>query len=87
MARNGIKSGGRTKGTPNKKTVEQLDRVEKVLQVIEDKYLMSDLQNISSGQRMNLYADLVEYKLPKLTRTDHRIQGNINISDEPVVFE
>ena len=87
MARNGSKSGGRTKGTPNKKTVEQLDRVEKVLQVIEDKYLMSDLQNISSGQRMNLYADLGEYKLPKLTRTDHRIQGNINISDEPITFE
>ena len=82
----GAKYGGRTKGTPNKKTAEQLDRVERVLRILENT-LEDDLQAISSSQRANLYADLVEYKLPKLSRNDSRIQANIGLTDEPITFE
>lgn len=72
MARNGIKSGGRTKGTPNKKTAEVLDRVSHVLEIIESNHLESDIKKLTPGQRMILYSDLLEYKAPKLSRTELR---------------
>ena len=87
MARNGTRSGGRKKGTPNKKTAEQLDRIERVLQVIENEHLEEDIKSVSASQRLNLYADLVEYKMPKLTRIDQRLNVNLNLSEEPVTFE
>lgn len=70
MARNGVKSGGRTKGTPNKKTADVLDRVSHVLQIIESNHLESDIKKLTPGQRMTLYSDLLEYKAPKLSRTE-----------------
>lgn len=72
MARNGVKSGGRTKGTPNKKTADVIDRVSRVLEIIESDYLEKDIKKLTPGQRMNLYADLLEYKAPKLSRTELR---------------
>lgn len=72
MARNGIKSGGRVKGTPNKKTADVLDRVTRVLELIESDHLEKDIKKLTPGQRMTLYADLLEYKAPKLSRTEHR---------------
>ncbi len=72
MARNGIKSGGRIKGTPNKKTADVLDRVTRVLELIESNHLDKDIKKLTPGQRMTLYADLLEYKAPKLSRTEHR---------------
>ena len=70
MARNGVKSGGRTKGTPNKKTADVLDRVSHVLEIIESNHLESDIKKLTPGQRMTLYSDLLEYKAPKLSRTE-----------------
>jgi hypothetical protein len=70
MARNGIKSGGRTKGTPNKKTAEVLDRVSKVLAIIETDHLENDIKKLTASQRVTLYCDLLEYKAPKLSRTE-----------------
>lgn len=70
MARNGVKSGGRTKGTPNKKTADVLDRVSRVLELIESDHLEKDIKKLTPGQRMTLYADLLEYKAPKLSRTE-----------------
>lgn len=70
MARNGIKSGGRIKGTPNKKTAEVLDRVTRVLELIESDHLEKDIKKLTPGQRMTLYSDLLEYKAPKLSRTE-----------------
>lgn len=69
MARNGIKTGGRTAGTLNKKTAEVLDRAERVLQLIETEHLEKDIKQLSPNQRMQLYADMMEYKAPKLQRT------------------
>lgn len=70
MARNGVKSGGRVKGTPNKKTADVLDRVTRVLELIESDHLEKDIKKLTPGQRMTLYADLLEYKAPKLSRTE-----------------
>ncbi len=72
MARNGIKSGGRKKGTPNKKTAEEIDRATRVLEIIESEYLEKDIKALTPSQRMTLYADMMEYKVPKLSRTELR---------------
>ena len=83
----GKKVGGRVKGTPNKKTAEQLDRAERILQLIEAQYLENDLKVISSAQRMAVYSDMLEYRAPKLTRIDHTVKMNVNLSEEPITFE
>jgi len=70
MAR--AKTGGRVKGTPNRKTAEEIDRAGRVLRLIEAKYLEKDIAKLTAGQRMQLYADMMEYKAPKLSRTEHR---------------
>lgn len=69
MARNGVKSGGREKGSRNKKTADVLDRADRVLTLIESDYLEDDIAKLSPNQRMQLYADMMEYKAPKLQRT------------------
>lgn len=68
MARNGIKTGGRRKGSLNKKTLEEIDRAGRVLDIIESKYLEKDITKLTPNQRMMLYADMMEYKAPKLSR-------------------
>lgn len=68
----GAKYGGRVKGTPNKKTAEEIDRASRVLHLIETRYLEKDIKKLTPGQRMQLYADMMEYKVPKLSRTEHR---------------
>lgn len=70
MARNGIKSGGRTKGTLNRKTAEEIDRATRVLELIESEYLEADIKKLTPAQRMILYSDMMEYKVPKLSRTE-----------------
>lgn len=68
----GKKYGGRAKGTLNKKTTEEIDRASRVLHLIESQYLEKDIKKLTPGQRMQLYADMMEYKVPKLSRTEHR---------------
>jgi hypothetical protein len=72
MARNGVKTGGRSKGTPNKKTAEHRERAERVLQLIESNHLEKDIKKLTPGQRMILYADMLEYVAPKLSRVTHQ---------------
>jgi hypothetical protein len=79
MARDGTKTGGRQAGSLNKKTIEEIDRAARVLNLIESKYLEKDIAQLSPNQRMLLYADMMEYKAPKLSRTT--IEGN---ADNPV---
>lgn len=69
MARDGTKTGGRQAGSLNKKTVEEIDRAGRVLDLIESKYLDKDIAKLSANQRMLLYSDMMEYKAPKLSRT------------------
>lgn len=72
MARDGTKTGGRSKGTPNKKTADVIDRITRVLEVLESKYLDEDIKKLTAAQRVILYTDLLEYKAPKLSRTEFK---------------
>jgi hypothetical protein len=81
MARNGVKTGGRQLGSVNKKTAEEKDRAGRVLSFIEKKFLLKDIKALTPHQRMMLYADMMEYKAPKLSRTtiDAGDNGTIKI--------
>lgn len=72
----GEKTGGRIRGTPNKKTAEALSRAERVLQLIEKDYFEKDIKTISSAQRLDLYSSMLEYVAPKLSRQE--IRGGLN---------
>lgn len=80
MARNGIKSGGRQKGSLNKKTQAMMERAERVLKMIERDYLDDDIEKLTSSQRMMLYADMMEYVVPKLARVSHEGQTDTNLT-------
>lgn len=77
---NGIKYGGRTKGTPNKKTSEAQERAERVLRLIEDNYLDEDIEKLNPDQRTKLYADMMEYVVPKLARISHEGETDTNLT-------
>lgn len=88
MARNGVKTGGRKKGSINKKTAEVLDRAERVLQLIETKYLDEDIEKLSPAQRMTLYSDMMEYKAPKLSRIEGSKENPLfNLTAAQVIFK
>lgn len=77
---NGIKYGGRTKGTPNKKTSEAQIRAERVLKLIEDDYLDDDIKKLNADQRTKLYVDMMEYVVPKLARVAHEGSTDTNLT-------
>ena len=72
----GQKFGGRTAGVPNKKTAEQISRAERILQLIEADYFETDIETLSSSQRMDLYSSMLEYVSPKLSRQE--VKGQVN---------
>lgn len=72
----GKKYGGRTQGTPNKKTAVALSRAENILRIIERDYFQKDLKALTPAQRMVLYSDMLEYVSPKLSRQDLNVKVN-----------
>ncbi|MDZ4203841.1 MAG: hypothetical protein U1C46_03380 [Bacteroidales bacterium] len=58
---------GRPEGALNKKTVEQKNRAEKILQIL-DATILTDLKSLNPKDRVNLYVDLMEYVHPRLQR-------------------
>jgi len=64
-------SKGRPKGGKNKKTTENKERINKVLSYIDDKYLIEDIDKLTSSERVKTYISLMEYIIPKLARKDH----------------
>lgn len=67
----GKKFGGRRKGTPNKKTEALRARVETLIDDNWEK-LQDDLKELTSKERVDTIVRLLEYSLPKLSRTEHR---------------
>ena len=59
---------GRGKGTPNKFTAAIKERIENVLDKL-DETLFDDLMQMEPAARVELWAKLQEYIRPKLTRT------------------
>ena len=62
--------GLKPKGVPNKKTQEQLKRIEYVLGLL-DETIDKDIKALKEIERARLWADLQEYIRPKLARTEH----------------
>ncbi len=60
--------GGRPKGAANKFTSAIKERIENVLEAL-DETLLADLQRMEPGRRVELWAQLQEYIRPKLSRT------------------
>ena len=60
--------GGRPKGAANKFTTAIKERIENVLEKL-DETLFEDLMQIEPSRRVELWAQLQEYIRPKLSRT------------------
>lgn len=81
------KTGGRTKGALNKKTIEQKKRAESVLNIIETNHLEKDIKKLTAYQRTSLYVGLMEYVAPKLRRVDGNLTGDITLKGAKVTFK
>lgn len=69
MARNGIKTGGRAKGTPNKKTTELMELlgdynpIQRLIEIAQD-------ENTSLDMQVKINLDLLPYIYPKRKSID-----------------
>jgi len=68
---NGVKTGGRTKGVPNKSTAEVRDAIAAFASANVDQ--MGDWLNAieSPEKKLDLFLRAIEYHIPKLARTEH----------------
>ena len=76
---------GKPKGAVNKITREQKERVEWVLEIL-DENVEEDLKKMRPSDRVRLWADLQEYIRPKLQRTNVEI-GNKEDNTVKFTFE
>jgi hypothetical protein len=75
----GKKFGGRKKGTPNKDTAILRERIDALLQDEWDN-ILTDLKELKPKERIDVFTTLLEYSLPKLSRTEN--SHLINENDE-----
>ena len=66
---------GRPRGARNRVTVEQKDRIERVLAMIEET-LEEDMLKMKPKERVDLWAALQEYIRPKLQRTQVEVDSH-----------
>ena len=64
----GRKTGGRKKGTPNKKTAEVKDKIADLLGQYGQEQMVEDFMELRAGDRLKLFASLSEFLAPKLNR-------------------
>lgn len=65
----GMKTGGRRKGTPNKKTAEIKDKIADLLGQYQQDQMFDDFMYLRPSERLKLFASLSEFLAPKLNRT------------------
>ena len=73
------KTGGRKPGVKNKKTVERLEAIERVIKLIEEN-LDQDVTGLKKNERTQLWKDLQEYILPKQQRANQDGDQSVNIN-------
>lgn len=77
------KTGGRTKGTINKKTAAIRASLELVMNALEDN-ILDDLEKVNPSRRLQLYTDLMNYIKPKLSSTknenDTKLSGGFDVN-------
>ena len=68
----GYKTGGREQGTPNKRTAEVMDSVQRAINLIDGDPVkfQQDIEALTPSERLKFYTNLLEYVRPKLARTD-----------------
>ena len=72
---NRIKSGGRTKGTPNVTTKIQREFIQSLLDNQTNK-IEIELNKLDGKEYLSVILNLLEYSIPKLNRT-----GTVNVED------
>ena len=80
MNNTGVKSGGRTKGTPNKLTKE-LRTILKDVIAGELEELPYHFEQLDSKTRIELLAKLLPYAMPKVEQTSYRVGEGDGIWD------
>ena len=60
---------GRPKGSKNKKTRETLDMIDKMISLLDETF-DDDVKKMKPAERAKMKVDLLEYKAPKLARTE-----------------
>lgn len=84
----GPKTGGRTKGVPNKNSLKVLDRLNE-LGIDLLKELMDEIRGLDRGfDKAHMYMNLMEYCYPKRKSLEGEIQlpdsigqSNVNVTD------
>ncbi len=66
--------GGRPKGVKNKITREIQERIEWVLELLDDR-LEEDIDKLKAPERIKLWSDLQEFIRPKLQRVNLEVGG------------
>ena len=76
---NRIKTGGRSKGTPNKNTVELREKFTLLLESNFEK-LQKDINALEPKERIKILLDLSKFVVPTLKATDLSFDSDITIS-------
>jgi len=76
----GIKTGGRMKGTPNKTTAQLRQLIADSVERYQSEGMMADLSQVTPAERLAHYRELMKLTIPKpidegtLPQTDRQIQ-------------
>ncbi len=70
----GHKTGGRTKGTPNKLTSEIRDRFKDILSDNLEQF-QNDLNELEPKERLKILIELTKFVIPTLKATDFRLEN------------
>ena len=79
-------NSGKKKGSKNKRTEEQLKRIEYVLEIL-DTSIDKDIKALEPRERAKLWVDLQEYIRPKLARTELVGNGGKDLIPHPPTAE
>ena len=68
----GLKTGGRQKGTPNKATSVIREHLNAVINELSNT-VVEDLEKVTPKDRIHLYIKLLEYSIPKYRSIEKRV--------------
>ena len=68
------KTGGRKRGTPNKATADLRAFVNEALEATQTQFL-KDLETMEARDRVTAFLKLLEFAVPKLTRSQSEVSG------------
>lgn len=74
------KTGGRKKGTPNKREALGQDRLERLVGLMEDEdRVKEELEKLHGKDFFRVYLDALQYLRPKMSNVEYR--GNVAVSN------